>query len=122
LPAARWRLASGTVHPGSTSGVPGWHQTRRRGRERPREVGRCAVVERWWRDGAQRWVGGFPVVGDDATTALHLGEGERTVRGMYRQKEAWASGSPRGQTTVASQRKLKRSHGLQHLRQVARAL
>jgi hypothetical protein len=34
------------------------------------------------RDGAQRWWGGgFSVVSDDATAALHLGEGERMVRG-----------------------------------------
>jgi hypothetical protein len=65
--------------------------------------------------------GRFSVANDDTTTALHLRERERKVRGGSNQwKEARASGSSRGQTTTASQWKLKRSDGLWHPRRVGR--
>jgi hypothetical protein len=78
---ARWQLASSKVHPGSISGVLGWHRARRRGRER-----RERWVNVWWWSGGGTTVlegggGGFSVVSDDATAALHLREGERMVRG-----------------------------------------
>jgi hypothetical protein len=81
------------------------------------------VNVRWWSGGGATVFrgGGVWVVSDDTTTALHLRERERKVRGgLNRWKEARPSGSLRGRTVAASQRKPKRSDGLQQPRQVGR--